>query len=233
MTLDGKIASSHGKEPAASAYDGGKLPVSGKSASWITGEAARAHVQQLRHAADAILVGVGTVLADDPLLTDRSGLPRRRPLLRVILDSHLRLSTESRLVQTAQDDLLVICSSPDDGKRRELEARGVRVTDIPSGPTAGRPDWECLVKMLGELEITSLLIEGGATVNGAALESGICDKVLFYYAPKILGSSGAVPFAESGGFRTMANAISVKAVRLHRLGEDFAVEGYLRDPYDL
>jgi diaminohydroxyphosphoribosylaminopyrimidine deaminase/5-amino-6-(5-phosphoribosylamino)uracil reductase len=234
MTLDGKIASGHvNSEPAASAQGGGRLPAAGTTTSWITGEAARAHVQQLRHAADAILVGVGTVLADDPLLTDRTGMPRRRPLLRVILDSHLRLSPQSRLVQTAQEDLLVISSSPDAGKRRELEARGVKVEDLPSGPVAGRPDWECLVKLLGKLEITSLLIEGGATINGAALASGICDKVFFFYAPKVLGSSGAVPFAEGGGFREMSDAISVKGLRLHRLDEDFAVEGYLRDPYDL
>jgi diaminohydroxyphosphoribosylaminopyrimidine deaminase / 5-amino-6-(5-phosphoribosylamino)uracil reductase len=224
MTLDGKIASGRGSSS----------PQGGTTASYVTGEAARAHVHQLRHAADAILVGVGTALADDPMLTDRTGLPRRRPLLRVILDSSLRLSPESRLVKSVQNDLLVLCSSAGGGKRRELEARGVKIEDIPADSAGGgRPDFEEVVKCLGKLEITSLLIEGGATVNGSALASGICDKVFFFYAPKILGSSSAVPFADGSGFRSMSDSVSVKNLRLHRLGEDFAVEGYLRDPYDL
>ena len=110
----------------------------------------------------------------------------------------------------------------------------MKVADIPAGPVGDRrPDFEEVVKCLGKLEITSLLIEGGATVNGSALASGICDKVFFFYAPKILGSSSAVPFADGSGFRSMSDAVSVKNLRLHRLGEDFAVEGYLRDPYDL
>src|SRR5208282_4868465 len=99
MTLDGKIAPPPGTLVSRSAG----IP----SGGWITGEAARAHVQQQRHQSDAILVGVGTILADDPLLTDRSGNPRRRPLLRVILDSRLRLPLESRLVEGAANDVLI------------------------------------------------------------------------------------------------------------------------------
>jgi diaminohydroxyphosphoribosylaminopyrimidine deaminase/5-amino-6-(5-phosphoribosylamino)uracil reductase len=204
---------------------------------WITGEAARAHVQQQRHQSDAILVGVGTILADDPLLTDRSGNPRRRPLLRVILDSHLRLPLESRLVQsvvtegTRKDDVLVFCSSAakEKDKKSELEARGVRVEEVP--PTSdGRPDIHTILRRLGQLEITSLMIEGGAAVNGTALASGVVDKVFLYYAPKILGA-GSVPFAASYGLRQMDDAQKVSHLHLHRFGDDFAVEGYLRDPY--
>jgi diaminohydroxyphosphoribosylaminopyrimidine deaminase/5-amino-6-(5-phosphoribosylamino)uracil reductase len=88
-----------------------------------------------------------------------------------------------------------------------------------------------LLRLLGELEITSLLIEGGAMINWAALHSDIVDKVFFYYAPKILAGSGSVPFATASGFKRMSDAAYVKAIRLHRFGEDFAVEGYLRDPY--
>ena len=88
-----------------------------------------------------------------------------------------------------------------------------------------------LVELLGGLEITSLLIEGGATINWAALQSGIVDKVFFYYAPKVLAASGAVPFATASGFKSMNEAAYAKSIRLHRFGEDFAVEGYLRDPY--
>ncbi|MGA8213842.1 MAG: bifunctional diaminohydroxyphosphoribosylaminopyrimidine deaminase/5-amino-6-(5-phosphoribosylamino)uracil reductase RibD [Candidatus Sulfotelmatobacter sp.] len=229
MTLDGKIA----PPPAAVAKRAAGTPHGG----WITGEAARANVQQQRHQSDAILVGVGTILADDPLLTDRSGNPRRRPLLRVILDSHLRLPLESRLVQnvtnegTCNHDVLVFCSSAAKEKKRELEARGIRVEEVPPSSSEGRPDIHTVLQRLGQLEITSVMIEGGAAVNGAALASGVVDKVFLYYAPKILGS-GSVPFATGTGSHQLIEVRHVNQLHLHRFGEDFAVEGYLRDPYE-
>ncbi len=226
MTLDGKIAPPPGESHNPSALGAGTA-----SGGYITSEVARAHVQELRHQHDAILVGVGTVIADDPLLTDRSGRPRRRPLLRVILDSHLRLPLESRVVKTAQEDLLVLCSFADEKKHKRLQQRGVWVEQIPQPTAAGRPDLTAVVKHLGEREITSLMIEGGSMVNWAALSSGIVDKIFFYYAPKILGGTGAVPFSAGTGFMHLGDAAQVKSVRLHRFGEDFAVEGYLRDPY--
>ncbi|MGA7137949.1 MAG: RibD family protein, partial [Terriglobales bacterium] len=194
---------------------------------WITGEVARAHVQQLRHQNDAILAGVGTVMADDPLLTDRSGLPRRRKLLRVILDSYLRIPPASRVLQTAESDVLVLCSTAEEQTRRALEDRGIRVQQI-SATADGRPDFASIVQSLGKLEITSLLIEGGALVNGAALASGEVDKVFLYYAPKIFGQ-GAVPFIVDETFH--GRTPCVQRFELHRFGEDFALEGYLRDPY--
>ena len=227
MTLDGKIAPPPGDSPAPSALGAG-----GATGGWITSTEARAHVQELRHEADAILVGVGTIIADDPLLTDRTGLPRRRPLLRVILDSRLRLPLESRVVKTAKSDVLVFCSFAEEKKRRALEDRGIRVEQVPLGSSDGRPDMHKIMARLGELEITSVLIEGGALVNWAALASGIVDKIFLYYAPKILAGTGSVPFAAGAGFRRMAEAAVVKNVTLHRFGEDFAVEGYLHDPYD-
>lgn len=226
MTLDGKIAPPPGESSSPSA-----LGTGGATGGWITSVEARAHVHELRHQSDAIMVGVGTVIADDPLLTDRTGLPRRRPLLRVILDSRLRLPLESRLVKTAKSDVLVFCSFAEEKKRRELEARGIRVEQVPLGSRDGRPDLARIAARLGELDITSLLIEGGALVNWAALASGIVDKVFLYYAPKILAGTGSVPFAAGAGFRKMSEAAVVKNVVLHRFGEDFAVEGYLRDPY--
>ena len=224
MSLDAKIA---GAPSARSGCEPG-VPAGG----WITGEAARAHVQQLRHASDAILLGIGTILADDPLLTDRSGLPRRRPLLRVILDSHLRLPVESRVVQSANNDsfsgpdVLVFCSSPNSAKQRQLEACGVRVEQVAAA-TDGRPDVHRVLRRLGELEITSLIIEGGATVNAMALASDVVDKLLMYYAPEILGD-GAVPFARNSGETRVQH---MKHVQLHRFDDDVVVEGYLRDPY--
>jgi diaminohydroxyphosphoribosylaminopyrimidine deaminase / 5-amino-6-(5-phosphoribosylamino)uracil reductase len=226
MTLDGKIADATkpGTEPgsATPATEGAR-----SGYHWITGEVARAHVQQLRHQSDAIMAGVGTVMADDPLLTDRSGRPRRRKLLRVILDSYLRIPPASRVIQTAEQDVLVLCSAAEEPAKRELEARGIRVQQIVA-TADGRPDFAAIVRSLGELEVTSLLIEGGALVNGAALASGEVDKVFLYYAPNILGES-AVPFITGEGLRGKAQR--VQHFELHRFGEDFALEGYLRDPY--
>ena len=230
MTLDGKIA----PPPASVVNRVAGTPPGG----WITGEAARAHVQQQRYQSDAILVGVGTILADDSLLTDRSGNPRRRPLLRVILDSRLRLPLESRAVRSLtsdgmrKNDLLVFCSSAtkEKDKKHELEARGVRVEEVPAG-SDGRPDLRAILRRLGQLEITSVMIEGGSAVNGAALASGVVDKVFLYYAPKILGA-GSIPFAAGGGSHQPGEALHVRHLQLHRFGEDFAVEGYLGDPYE-
>jgi diaminohydroxyphosphoribosylaminopyrimidine deaminase / 5-amino-6-(5-phosphoribosylamino)uracil reductase len=230
MSLDGKIA----PPPAAELNREAGIPAGG----WITGEAARAHVHEQRHQSDAILVGVGTILADDPLLTDRSGHPRRRPLSRVILDSHLRLPLESRLVQsvthasTGEKDVLVFYCDSEEKKKRELEARGIRVEQLPPAPTDHRPDMHAALRRLGQLEITSVMIEGGAAVNGTALSSGVVDKVFLYYAPKILGLNGSIPLASGTGCSHVDDAPQVKQVHLHRFGEDFAVEGYLRNPYD-
>src|SRR5664280_2056743 len=241
MTLDGKIAPPPGESATPGAL--GSLTASG---GWITSEEARAHVHELRHANDAIMVGVGTIIADDPLLTDRTGLPRRRPLLRVILDSRLRLPLDSRVVRTANYDVIVFCCFAEEHKRQELEAHGIIVEQVPmrqpledgtipfpSGATtsSGRPDLERVMARLGEREITSLIIEGGAMVNWAALSAEIVDKIFFYYAPKILAGTGSIPFALGAGYRRISEAAYVKSLVLHRFGEDFAVEGYLRDPY--
>lgn len=246
MTLDGKIA-----PPPSGTLHPTEVAAGGSTGGWITGEIARQHVHQLRHQHDAIMAGVGTVIADDPLLTDRSGLPRRRPLLRVILDSFLRLPEISRLVETAQNDVLVFYSQADlpeiDRRKRELEKLGIRAEHVApaavsaTGPTPqpdlARPDLAEVMRRLGELEITSVLIEGGATVNWTALSSGVVDKLFLYYAPKILGE-GSVPFmasrspGEHGAHHASPHrAIQARHIQLHQFGEDFAVEGYLRDPY--
>ncbi|MGB9121434.1 MAG: bifunctional diaminohydroxyphosphoribosylaminopyrimidine deaminase/5-amino-6-(5-phosphoribosylamino)uracil reductase RibD [Candidatus Angelobacter sp.] len=226
MTLDGKIA-----PPPGDSFNPSALGATGATGGWITSEEARAHVQELRHESDAIMVGVGTIIADDPLLTDRTSLARRRPLLRVILDSRLRCPLESRLIKTAKDDVLIFCSFAEEKKRHQLEEHGIRVDQVPLGSSDGRPDLARIVDRLGELEITSLLIEGGALVNWTALATGVVDKIFLYYAPKILAGGGSVPFAGGEGFRRLNEAAQVKDIVLHRFGEDFAVEGYLRNPY--
>ena len=226
MTLDGKIAPPP-EEITGEAIVGSAGPTGG----WITSDEARAHVQKLRHQHDAILVGVGTVIADNPLLTDRTGLPRRRPLMRVIMDSHLRLPLQSRVAQTAQDDVLVFCSFAEERKKQQLQEHGIQVEQVASSGIDGRPDLEAICRKLAEREVTSVMIEGGALVNWTALASGVADKIFFYYSPKILAGTGSVPFAAGSGFRRISEAAHLKWFRLHRFGEDFAVEGYLRDPY--
>jgi len=234
MTLDGKIA----PPPAEVLARANGTPAGG----WVTSEVARAHVQELRHQHDALMVGVGTVLTDNPLLTDRSGRARRRPLLRVILDSRLRLPLESRLVENARaerkNDVLVFCSSRfrdawDRQKWAALENAGIRVEDLPAEEPDGRPGMPAILRRLGELEIISVMIEGGAIVNWIALAENVVDKVFLYYAPKILAGTGSIPFAAGAGFQHMHQAAQVKRMHLHRFGEDFAVEGYLRDVYEL
>jgi diaminohydroxyphosphoribosylaminopyrimidine deaminase/5-amino-6-(5-phosphoribosylamino)uracil reductase len=225
MTLDGKIAPPPRKSPDPGVQEGDAR------SKWITGESARAHVQELRHQSDAIMVGVGTVIADDPLLTDRSGRPRRRALLRVVLDSRLRLPIGSRVVQTVQNDVLLLCSFAEEKKKTQLLKLGVRVEQLPAAASDGRLDIGAAVHFLGQMEITSLMIEGGAMVNGSALASGIVDKVFLYYAPKILGDLESVPFVGGRGFAKVCDPPAVKSIRLHRFGQDFAVEGYLKDPY--
>ena len=226
MTLDGKIA------PRGA--DRGGAAAENFAGTWITGEAARAHVHELRQQNDAILVGLGTILADNPLLTDRSGRPRRRPLLRVILDSHLRLPLESRLVRSVasrENDVIVFCSLVDAERKKNLERLGIRVEQVSREGTEHRPDLPAVLHRLGEMEITSLLIEGGATVNVAAIASDVVDKIILYYAPKISGRIDAVPFMTCGGFGRAILPKRVNHLQLHRFGEDFAIEGYLRDPY--
>ena len=221
MTLDGKIAPPPGSRASTEIAD--RAP-----SDWITGEAARAHVQELRHQSDAILAGIGTVLADDPLLTDRTGRPRRRPLLRVILDSHLRLPLDSSIVRSAKQDVLVFCCDLDEKKRKLLESRHVRVEQIAASD--GHPDLRAVLTRLGELEVTSLLIEGGSHVNAAALASGVVDKLFLYYAPKFLGPD-AVPFASGAASAHLSDTLQLRCLTLHRFADDFAIEGYLRDCY--
>lgn len=229
MTLDGKIA----PPPAVESVREVGIPREG----WITGETARAHVHEQRHQSDAILVGIGTILTDDPLLTDRSGNPRRRPLLRVILDSHLRLPIESRLVRsvmnsgTSTNDVLVFCCHAEEKKKKELEAHGIRVEELSMASSDKHVDMHAVLQRLGELGIASLMIEGGATVNGSVLAAGIADKVFLYYAPRILALDGSIPFA-SGSASSGMNVSKVKHLQMYRFGEDFAVEGYLHDPYE-
>lgn len=218
MTLDGKIAAPD------------------DNSGWVTSEAARAHVQRQRHAHDAILTGIGTILADGPLLTDRSSLPRRRPLLRVLMDSRLRIPPSARLLSEVNNDLLIFTlPSAAADNRRELERRGVQICALQDEATTvghfARPDFQKVLEELGRRQLTSVLLEAGAELNGAALDARLVDKVFLYYAPKLLGGSDSLPMATGRGVRAMPDALPVHAIRRYDFGPDFAVEGYLRDVY--
>lgn len=177
----------------------GQLSLSGQTANkeraWITGEESRAQVQRMRHASDALLTGIGTVLADDPLLTDRSGLPRRRRLLRVIVDTKLRLPLKSRIVQTADDDLLVFTAvSLKSSKARALRDAGVELITVRT--RQGKLNLEVVAKELGRREILNVLLEAGPHLNAAALSAGLVQKMVLFYAPRLAGHS-RVPFLSS------------------------------------
>jgi diaminohydroxyphosphoribosylaminopyrimidine deaminase/5-amino-6-(5-phosphoribosylamino)uracil reductase len=164
-----------------------------KTPAWLTSEAARAEVQRMRHAHDALLTGIGTVLADDPLLTDRSGLPRRRPLLRVILDSQLRLPLNAKLLEAVNEDVLIFTSSTDAAKADGLRTRGAHVEVLEAG--ANGISLQQVFARLGELKITSVMIEAGTHLNTTALAGNFVDELVVFKAPITLGID-AVPFVE-------------------------------------
>jgi diaminohydroxyphosphoribosylaminopyrimidine deaminase / 5-amino-6-(5-phosphoribosylamino)uracil reductase len=210
LTLDGQISSRAG------------------SATAISGKAAREAVQRARHAADALLTGIGTVLADDPRLTERTGEPRRRRLLRVVLDSRLRLPLKSKLVKSADGDVVVFTAQPADSpKAHALRRAGIDIVRVPA--RGGRVDLKAVLRELGKREMLSLLLEAGAELNGAALEMGMVDKMMLFYAPKIMGTGG-VPMAQLSS-RAFAKAPGLANLKLSSCGSDFVVEGYFHDVY--
>ena len=215
LTIDGQLALEKAK-PAKT-----RQP----NRAWVTSEESRAEVHRIRHASDALLTGVGTIIADDPFLTDRSGLERRRRLLRVVLDSKLRIPSNSRIAKTADDDLVIFTHATlDSPKARKLQNAGVEV--VRASTWRGRIDLAAVLTELARREICSVLLEAGPTLNGTALAGNFADKVALFFAPKFAGNSG-VPLAH---FSAAPN-LSLQRIRLGQFGPDILVEGYLRDPY--
>jgi diaminohydroxyphosphoribosylaminopyrimidine deaminase/5-amino-6-(5-phosphoribosylamino)uracil reductase len=196
---------------------------------WISSPESRAEVQRMRHASDALLTGIGTVLIDDPLLTDRTGLPRRRKLLRVVMDSRLRLPLRSRIVLSADNDVLVFTRTPENSpKARALRRAGVEVMRLPG--RGSKPDLAKAVAELGRREILSVLLEAGAILNSAALAAGIVDKMRVFYAPKVAGSARGKA-GRPPAFLRAKGATTLQSVTIESFGPDLAIEGYLRDVY--
>ncbi|WP_251106521.1 bifunctional diaminohydroxyphosphoribosylaminopyrimidine deaminase/5-amino-6-(5-phosphoribosylamino)uracil reductase RibD [Alloacidobacterium dinghuense] len=210
VSLDGRIAPGH-------------VPMG--QTHYITSEASRAAAQRMRHASDAVITGVDTVIADDPLLTDRSGLPRRRPLLRVVLDSSLRLPVSSKLVKSAQGDLLIFHASPASDRVWGLEDAGVRLERLEA--VDGHVSLPHVLKRLGEMQVLSAMLEAGSRLNSAALAQGIVDKLCLFYAPRFLGSDAVPLLADGGRIEPAMKRISWKAI-----GDDVCFEGYLHNPWN-
>jgi diaminohydroxyphosphoribosylaminopyrimidine deaminase / 5-amino-6-(5-phosphoribosylamino)uracil reductase len=210
MTLDGRIAPTPSLHRVLEPY-------------WITSETSRAAVQRLRWQSDAVLVGIDTVVADDPLLTDRSGMRRRRPLQRVILDSALRMPLESKLVSTAQNDVVVFTVSKAESRVAALRSRGVRVEVLTA--EAGRVPIGKVLDQLGAEGILMLLTETGTRLNTALLAGGLVDRVHFFISPQIMGSD-AVP-----AFQGMLNPMLLTGVEVERYGNDLSLSSLLRDPW--
>jgi diaminohydroxyphosphoribosylaminopyrimidine deaminase / 5-amino-6-(5-phosphoribosylamino)uracil reductase len=211
LTLDGKIAERANKR------------------TQITGKASGEAVQRLRNTADAILTGIGTVLADDPLLTDRSGEPRRRKLLRVVLDSRLRVPLKSKLVKSAKGDVLVFTTQD----TKSAKARALAKAGIEVFHTRSRRGHVCLDTVLAELgrrEILHVILEAGAALNGSALQSDIVDKVALFYAPKIMGTGG-VPIAAIPAASWFSKSPALTNLTVNRYAPDFLIEGYFHDVY--
>ena len=212
-TLDGRIATKTG------------------DAKWVTGEDSRKFVHQLRHAVDAIMVGINTIEKDDPSLTTRLnhtfGNNKGLDPTRIVLDTHLRISEQAKLLRLDSDSATVIVTGGDVSpkKRERIEALGARI--VEASTQQGLIDLSSLMNLLGNMGITSLLIEGGARVIASAIAAGIVDKIIFFFAPKILGGDDGVPICKGPGASLMNDCIRVKDIQIRRFGDDVMIEGYI------
>ncbi|HEY2961329.1 MAG TPA: bifunctional diaminohydroxyphosphoribosylaminopyrimidine deaminase/5-amino-6-(5-phosphoribosylamino)uracil reductase RibD [Pyrinomonadaceae bacterium] len=199
VSLDGKIATRTG------------------DSHWVTGPESRCRAHELRHAYDAILVGVGTVATDDPLLTDRAGLPRRRPLVRVVLDERVRLSPSSKLATTTSEAPVVLFGRSEGS---DLVNKGVEL--VNTDPR----DLRLVLQELGRRSIQSVLVEGGARVAGAFIDAKLVNKITFFIAPKIVGGTEAPSAVGGSGVERMTEALQLERVEVTQRGRDIEVTGY-------
>ena len=228
----------------ACSLDGRIVTRTGES-KWITGEQARAAGQALRHEYDAILVGINTVLSDDPSLTDRSGLPRHRPLVRVVLDAGLRISPQTQLVKTAREFPLVVFAGDQeilDGmgfsiytewgntveeRKALLESLGVKVVQVPVD--GGQLDLKLVLRALNKYALTSVLVEGGAAVAASIVEQRLLDKLTFFFAPKIIGGQEAKSAIEGEGVAQLNDAMELRDLKVTPRGSDLEITGYPKE----
>lgn len=214
MTLDGKIATAAGES------------------QWITGEEARRYGHHLRSQVDAVLVGLGTVLADDPQLTVRGKggaiLRGTRQPLRVVLDSRLRIPLSARVLRDSPDRTCIATTAQAPRRRiKQVEDRGASVVILPA--EGGRVSLRACLAMLAKIRVSSVLVEGGAEVNASALRAGLVNRAIFIIAPRLLGGQDAKSVIGGRSPRRLAQALSLSDLQVHRLGQDLAVTGTLHN----
>ncbi|HEY0545213.1 MAG TPA: bifunctional diaminohydroxyphosphoribosylaminopyrimidine deaminase/5-amino-6-(5-phosphoribosylamino)uracil reductase RibD [Pyrinomonadaceae bacterium] len=202
----------------------GRIATRTGDSRWITGDEARGRVHKLRHEYDAILIGAGTALADDPLLTDRSGRTRHRPLTRVVLDNKLRLSPSSKLAQTTSDAPVLVFTSAgaDEARASALLACGVEIIRHENQERG----FQEIMKELARRSIQSVLVEGGATVAGALLDAKLVDKISFFIAPLIIGGRDAPAAIIGNGAEFIKDAVNLRDVEITQHGRDLEITGY-------
>ena len=220
----------------------GRIATKTGESKWITGDRARAAGQILRHEYDAILIGINTALSDDPLLTDRSGLPRHRLLTRVVLDAGLRLPPKSHLVQTAREyPLLVFTGNQEildsmgfpiyaewgntlEERKAVLQDLGVNVVQVPVD--GAQLDLPQALRELAKISLTSVLVEGGASVGASVIEQRLVDKITFFFAPKIIGGLEAKSAVEGEGVAHLSEAMALRDLQVVPRGSDLEITGY-------
>ena len=208
-TLDGRIATKTG------------------DSRWVSGKESRAFVHRLRHAVDAIMIGINTVKQDDPSLTTRLNDLKGHDPFRIILDTHLAISENAKVLRlnSASDTIIVTGNSISEKKKTQIENKRIRI--IKSPVKDGLIDLDSLMDRLGDFNITSVLIEGGSRVIAKALDEKIVDKIIFFYAPKIMGGDDGVPVCKGQGPDLMKDCIPVKDINVRRFGDDVMIEGYI------
>jgi diaminohydroxyphosphoribosylaminopyrimidine deaminase/5-amino-6-(5-phosphoribosylamino)uracil reductase len=205
-TLDGKLATRNGES------------------QWITGEPARRFVHHLRDQVDGVVVGIGTVLRDDPMLTVR--IRGGRDPYRIIFDSRLRIPENARVVDLSPSRTIVATTEmASQDKIERLRRKGVRV--LISDSKSGKVDLKSSLFKLGELGLMSLLVEGGSQINGSFLDQGLIDKIFLFLSPKLIGDPLAPGIFGGSGVASLKETISVKDLKVKKIGEDILVEGYL------
>ena len=205
----------------------GKIATAGRESRWITGVAARRAVRKLREASDGILVGIGTVLADDPSLTARNDSGRAANPLRIILDPKLRIPLEAKVLTDGKAHTLVVTTRSSLKKKRDLlKGSGAEILVLPDD--GGRFAWKRVLAELGRRGLNALLIEGGAEVNASVLRSGAVDKLMYFIAPKLLGGNDAVGAIGGSSPARLLEALPLRDVTVSQIGADILVIGRLR-----
>ncbi len=209
MTLDGKISTFNG------------------DSKWITGESSRMYVHGIRDRVSAVMVGINTVIRDNPSLTTRLGVKKGSDSVRVIIDSRGRLPENSNVIDVKSDKGVILATTAaiDKEKQKLLEAKGVRIVKV--GGSDGHVDLVKLMDELYALEIDSILLEGGGNLNASALKYGIVDKVMFFVSPKIIGGRDAITPVEGEGAEFIKDSINLKNIRVERFDDDILIEGYI------